>query len=325
MGDQYSGHPGPANRAGLQFLEGRARRGVGERRASSGRAFAVPPQIADPPRRMSRAPLSLALAASLLACAPSEPVPPDSPIRPVSKDIQDGPRDSVTAPVPGDSPPAPVPGDMPPAPVPGDSPPASPGAAAARPPPPGFVDLRAALPDACFTAGYAAADNFTGAPLPGYAAAGAWLLAAPAAALARVQAGLAREGLSLQIFDAYRPRRASAAMVAWAERTGQARLVADGYIARRSGHNHGHTVDLGLARRASCEPLDMGSAWDTLDPTSHTANAAGAARVHRTRLRQAMRAAGFRDYPREWWHFSFPLAGTRPLDIPYGPEEPPPR
>ena len=113
-------------------------------------------------------------------------------------------------------------------------------------------------------------------------------------------------------------------MVAWARRTGQARLVADGYIARRSGHNHGHTVDLGLARRGSCEPLDMGSAWDTLDATSHTAHAAGPARVHRRRLRQAMRAAGFRDYPREWWHFSFPLAGTRPLDIPYSRAEPEP-
>lgn len=178
------------------------------------------------------------------------------------------------------------------------------------------------MPDACFGPGYAAADNFTGAVLPGYAAPGAWLLATPAAALARVQAALARDNLSLLIFDAYRPRRASEAMVAWAERSGNHALVRAGYIARRSGHNHGHTVDLGLATR-DCVPLDMGTAWDTLDPRSHTAAATGAPAQHRQRLLRAMRAAGFRDYPREWWHFSFPLAATRPRDVPYGPHEPP--
>jgi D-alanyl-D-alanine dipeptidase len=178
------------------------------------------------------------------------------------------------------------------------------------------------LRGACFTAGYASADNFTGAPLPGYAAAGAWLLAAPAAALARAQADLARDGLALRIFDAYRPRRASEAMLAWASRTGRSALVDAGYIARRSGHNHGHTVDLGLARAGTCAPLDMGSEWDTLDERSHTARAAGPARTHRRRLQRAMQAAGFRPYAREWWHFTYPLAGTRPRDVPYGPAEP---
>jgi D-alanyl-D-alanine dipeptidase len=190
-------------------------------------------------------------------------------------------------------------------------------------PPPGFVDLRVALPDACFTAGYAAADNFTGAPLPGYGAAGAWLLAGAADALARAQAELRADDLSLQIFDAYRPRRASEAMVAWAERTGRSQLLADGYIARRSGHNHGHTVDLGLARRGTCEPLDMGTAWDTLDARSHTANATGQARSNRLRLLAVMRAVGFHAYPKEWWHFSLPLPDTRSRDVPYGPHEPP--
>ena len=129
-------------------------------------------------------------------------------------------------------------------------------------------------------------------------------------------------GLRLKIFDAYRPRRASEAMVAWAERTDHHDLVTAGYIARRSNHNHGHTVDLGLAT-STCEPLDMGTAWDTLDPRSHTTAATGAPLQRRLRLRQAMRAAGFRDYPKEWWHFSFPLPGTRPRDVPYGPHEPP--
>ena len=253
------------------------------------------------------------LALLLATCAP--------PVRPAQPAPSPVPSD-----IPSPPPPSPVPSDT--SPAPSDTSPAPPDTAPAPPapttaaPPPGFVDLRQTLPTACFTAGYAAADNFTGAVLPGYAAPGAWLLATPAAALARVQAALARENLSLLIFDAYRPRRASEAMVAWAERTGNHALVRAGYIARRSGHNHGHTVDLGLATR-DCVPLDMGTAWDTLDPRSHTAAATGAPAQHRLRLRRAMRAAGFRDYPREWWHFSFPLAATRPRDVPYGPHEPP--
>ncbi len=186
-----------------------------------------------------------------------------------------------------------------------------------RVPPEGFVDLRVVVPGACFVSGYAAVDNFTGAPLPGYAAAGAWLLKEPAEALGRVQAGLG-DGVVLLIFDAYRPRRASEAMLAWARRTGQMQLIKDGYVASESNHNHGHTVDLGLARAGTCEPLDMGTAWDTLDERSHTMNATGAARANRLRLRAAMRAQGFNNYEREWWHFNYPLAGTRARDVPYG-------
>ena len=107
-------------------------------------------------------------------------------------------------------------------------------------------------------------------------------------------------------------------MVAWARRTGKMGLIRDGYIAPASNHNHGHTVDVGLATAGSCAPVDMGTAWDTLDERSHTENAVGPARAHRRRLRAAMRAAGFADYPREWWHFTFSAAGTHPLDVPYG-------
>jgi len=263
------------------------------------------------------------LALVLATCAPPERPAQPAP-SPVPSDIPTPPPPSpVPSDIPTPPPPSPVPSDIPTPPVPSDTSPApSPPAPTPAAPPAGFVDLRQTLPTACFTAGYAAADNFTGAALPGYAAPGAWLLATPAAALARVQAALASDNLSLLIFDAYRPRRASEAMVAWAERSGNHELVRAGYIARRSGHNHGHTVDLGLATR-DCVPLDMGTAWDTLDPRSHTAAATGAPRQHRQRLLRAMRAAGFRDYPREWWHFSFPLADTRPRDVPYGPHEPP--
>lgn len=260
---------------------------------------------------MRRAALTL-----LLACEPA-PAPHAGPdARAVPADSPATAPDPILAPVPPDtSPPTSSPSAIL-APVSPDIPPA---------PPPGFVDLRLTLPGACFAPGYAAADNFTGAALPGYASAGAWLLAEPAAALARLHAELARDGLTLLIFDAYRPARASAAMVEWAERSGQARLVRDGYIASRSGHNHGHTIDLGLARLPGCEPLDMGTPWDTLDARSHTQNATGPALANRLRLRAGMRSIGFHDYSKEWWHFGFPLADTRPRDVPYGPHEPPER
>ncbi|MCY1060341.1 M15 family metallopeptidase [Nannocystis sp. SCPEA4] len=190
-----------------------------------------------------------------------------------------------------------------------------------RPPPPGFVDLHAALPGACFAVRYATADNFTGAPLPGYDLPGAWLRERPAAALARAQATLAPEGLTFLVYDAYRPARASLAMVEWAGRSGRRRLVDDGYIARRSGHNRGDTVDLTLARSGSCEPLDMGSPWDHFGPESHFSHqhASGAAMTHRRRLRRALQSAGFTPYDKEWWHFTFHDEGAVPLDVPYAP------
>ncbi|WP_211302402.1 M15 family metallopeptidase [Nannocystis exedens] len=239
-------------------------------------------------------------------------------------------RPAETSTVPGDSrsPPADVPAAaVTPGPaasshVPGDSrprdaPPPAPKASSPVPPPPGLVDLRAELPDACFDVRYATADNFTGAVLPGYAAPGAWLRRRPADALARVQAAVSAEGLTLLVYDAYRPARASLAMVEWAERSGRRQLVDDGYIARRSGHNRGDTVDLGLARAGTCEPLDMGTAWDHLGPASHYARAAGDALAHRRLLRRAMQAQGFVPYDKEWWHFSFRDPDAVALDIPY--------
>lgn len=233
---------------------------------------------------------------------------------PSSHAIQDMSGTPPHAEAPPGAPPAPPPDPSP------DPPPAGPAPAPLTgPPPPGMVDLRAALPGACFDVRYATADNFTGAPLPGYEVPGAWLRAGPAAALARAQASLAAQGLALLIHDAYRPVRASLAMVAWAERTGQRRLIEDGYIARRSGHNRGDTVDVALARAGTCEPLDMGSPWDLLGPESHTENAVGAPLERRRLLRQVLSAEGFVPYAREWWHFSANEPGARPLDVPYLP------
>lgn len=288
-----------------------------------------------PHARRLAAPLALALACASPAApgapaADHEPVAsavssPDAapPSAPTPERVSSpGLKDILAEPNPEVAPPEPVSCDTsdPPSrsPVPRDSTPPT------RPPPPGLVDLRAALPGACFDIRYSTADNFTGAPLPGYGAPGAWLRARPAAALARLQQQLAGDGLSLLVYDAYRPARASRAMVAWAERGGRRRLVDDGYIALRSGHNRGDTVDLTLARAGTCEPLDMGTAWDHFGPESHPRNATGEPLRHRMLLRDHMRAIGFSPYDREWWHFTFTDPGATALDIPYEADEPAP-
>lgn len=184
-------------------------------------------------------------------------------------------------------------------------------------PPDGFTDLSEAIPTLREDIRYAGSNNFTGAPLPGYEAADAWMLTPAAEALAKVQADLEKEGLGLLVYDAYRPVQGTLGMVAWTERTDQTHLLTDGYIAWKSGHNHGHTVDLTLIRLDTGEPLDMGTPFDTFSEASHTANATGEALANRQRLKAAMEAHGFRNYAKEWWHYRLPLEGTTPHHEPY--------
>jgi D-alanyl-D-alanine dipeptidase len=179
------------------------------------------------------------------------------------------------------------------------------------------VALTDAAPGLRLSVRYHTTDNFTGAPLQGYGAPGAWMLIKPASQLAGVQAALEKRGLGLLVYDAYRPQRGTQSMVAWATRTGKLELFEQGYIARHSGHNHGHTVDLTIVDAAGT-PLDMGTPWDTLSEESHTTNARGSALENRLLLQGLMVQNGFRPYHKEWWHFRYPMEGTVPRDMPYG-------
>ncbi len=174
-----------------------------------------------------------------------------------------------------------------------------------------LVDVRAMDSTIDVSARYATADNFTGAPLPGYEANRAFLHRDVAAALGRVQARLRTGGLGLRVLDAYRPVRATRAMMEWAEQTGQRALLDSGYIARRSRHNLGVAVDVTLVDGLTGVPLAMGTPHDDFTAAAHTANAVGDALANRTRLKSFMEAEGFVPYDQEWWHFSFPL--ERPL------------
>jgi zinc D-Ala-D-Ala dipeptidase len=171
-----------------------------------------------------------------------------------------------------------------------------------------LVNVQAFGPTIALDMRYATADNFTGRRLPGYCEQRALMLRRPAKALARVQERLERDGLGLKLFDAYRPARATRAMVRWAERTGRQELLGT-YIARRSNHNRGVAVDVTPVRLSSGRQLDMGTAYDAFSARSHTENARGAALRNRLRLRSAMSAEGFANYRREWWHYDFPGDG----------------
>jgi len=152
---------------------------------------------------------------------------------------------------------------------------------------------------------YATTNNFTGAPLPGYLGNRAFLRREAAAALARVQRDLRPQGLGLKIFDAYRPVRATLAMVDWTERVHRPDLLKEGYIAGRSRHNLGLAVDLTLIDLVSGRELEMGTPFDTFSPAAHTANAMGQAAANRQRLKAAMEREGFTNYDQEWWHYTF--------------------
>ena len=152
---------------------------------------------------------------------------------------------------------------------------------------------------------YATARNFTGEPLPGYEGNKAYLRAEAAAALAVVSEDLRRQGYKLKIFDAYRPVRASEAMVAWAARTGRSDLLRDGYIAARSFHNVGTAVDLTLVVMSNGSEVNMGTPYDHFAREAHTRNAQGQIARNRQLLKTTMERQGFVNYDKEWWHFSY--------------------
>ena len=210
--------------------------------------------------------------------------------------------------------------------------------------PPGFVYLRDVDSSIVQDMRYATADNFTGRPLPGYAAGECILRREAAEALRKVQADLKKEDLGLKVYDCYRPARAVRAMEAWAhdgdDSASTKRFYPDlskrnlfrlGFIAAQSKHSTGTTVDLTLirlpaapakafdraahygactgpaAKRAPDNSIDMGTGFDCFDLRSYGANRSISAEQKRWRatLTAAMRRHGFANYFREWWHFSY--------------------
>jgi zinc D-Ala-D-Ala dipeptidase len=220
--------------------------------------------------------------------------------------------------------------------------------------PEGFVYLRDIDPSIAQDMRYAGPHNFTGAPVPGYDALECMLVRSAAEALKQVQADLAPKGLSLRVYDCYRPAQAVDAFVAWAKepddplskaawypRLNKSALFPD-YIATRSGHSRGATLDLSIVPVDAADPppqgesclapqettapdgsLAMGTTFDCFDIKANT-DASGLTRAeieNRALLREAMAARGFKNYPFEWWHYTLepePYPGTY-FDFPIRP------
>ena len=180
----------------------------------------------------------------------------------------------------------------------------------------GLVDVHRFAPGIALDISYAGKDNITGRRLPGYCRAWALMLEPAARDLGRVQRYLRRRNRGLLILDAYRPARASRALVRWAERTGRGDLVGT-YIARRSRHNLGSAVDLTMVRASDGKRLRLGR-YDALGPGAHTLDATGAVLRNRIGLKNAMERFGFTNYWREWWHYEHRALGTTYLDLPLG-------
>src|SRR5215213_4658638 len=185
--------------------------------------------------------------------------------------------------------------------------------------PDSFVDAARIAPGLLIEARYAGAHNFVGRPIEGYDKPICYLTKPAAAALAQVVADLEPRGLTIKVFDCYRPERAVAHFARWARNLGDVKmksefypqvdkstLFRDGYIAARSGHSRGSTADLTLARRSDGKELDMGTPFDFFSPRSWPSdNSIGAeAQANRALLAQAMQKRGFRPYDKEWWHFT---------------------
>lgn len=181
--------------------------------------------------------------------------------------------------------------------------------------PTGMVDVTELEPSIVVSIGKVTSDNVTGQPVAGYEANRAYLLPEGAQALARVQRSLSSRNLGLKVWDAFRPVRATQALVAWTRSIGRDDLIGP-YIASVSYHNSGQAVDLTLVDRTTGRELDMGTAYDAFTPRANTANASGAVAANRAILVEAMEAAGFENYEGEWWHFNFFVPGAPNLDEP---------
>lgn len=180
-----------------------------------------------------------------------------------------------------------------------------------------FVDLAEAVPGIRTEIRYATRHNLTGQPLAGYLAPKALATREAAAALQNAFAAAQGLGYGMLIYDAYRPQKAVDDFVAWSKRPENGLTKAEfypsldkqdlfplGYIAERSGHSRGSTIDLTLTD-AYGVPLDMGTGFDLMDSRSHH-NASGITREQgrrRSVLCAVMAYAGFAPYENEWWHY----------------------
>ena len=183
-----------------------------------------------------------------------------------------------------------------------------------------FIEINSLIPEAHFDIRYFTTNNFVGSQIDGYQLPKCLLQEKAAIALKKVADNSRKMDLNLKIFDCYRPQRAVDHFVRWAAdlddqktkltyypKLNKGSLIGP-YIAAKSGHSRGATIDLTLTEyiNGQWRELDMGGAYDFFDPISNTDNKGITKQQRKNRyiLKQLMEAEGFSYYDMEWWHFS---------------------
>lgn len=184
--------------------------------------------------------------------------------------------------------------------------------------PDGFSYIKHEIPDIVVELRYCQEDNFVGETIDGYEDDVCILSTAATLALKKVQTDLAKQGYGLKVFDAYRPQQAVDHFVRWARDLSdkkmkkqyypnepKSRLFKRGYIASKSGHSRGSTVDITLVD-ANGNEVDMGTPWDFFSKKSWPSNTEITKKQQQNRmiLRKVMIKHGFKPLRTEWWHFT---------------------
>lgn len=181
-----------------------------------------------------------------------------------------------------------------------------------------FVYVTEIIPNIKQDIRYFGNNNFVGRPIIGYKKPVCLLTSEAANALSKVQALLNKQNLSLLVYDCYRPQMAVNDFIQWSQNADQTmkslfyphidkrNLFKLNYIARRSGHTRGSTVDLTIVDLENNHILDMGTPFDYLDPLSHPDNRNITKEQFQNRmlLRSLMIKFGFSPIRTEWWHFT---------------------
>ena len=194
-----------------------------------------------------------------------------------------------------------------------------------------FVTLTDAVPDAILEIRYFSTYNFVGRRIDGYVEPTALMTKVAADSLRAVSDDVKALGYRLKVYDAYRPQMAVDHFVRWAADipdtlmkryfypdVDKSLLFEQEYIAEKSGHTRGSTVDLTLFDMQTEKELDMGGTFDWFGLESHpdfggnpdtmeylpNDEITAEQFAHRMILRQAMMRHGFRPISSEWWHFT---------------------
>ena len=185
--------------------------------------------------------------------------------------------------------------------------------------PDGFVYLKDIDNEITVDLKYYSKSNFTGKFVDGYYSNNAILTVQAATALINAQKDFKKLGFSLIIFDAYRPQSAVDFFVQWSKdindtinknvyypNINKSELFDLGYIAYKSGHSRGSTVDVSLIDLSNNIQIDMGSIYDFFGPESSTlySNISEKQQYNRSLLNDIMLNNGFKNYSKEWWHFT---------------------